>query len=53
MGANLYAEIRSTVETARSRSITAIQASRLNLEVTMLPRKLEKMAKAFAKIEPA
>ena len=43
-GAKLCADIRSTVETARRRSITAIQAIRLTLEGTLLPMKLEKMA---------
>ena len=43
-GAKLYADIRSTVETARRRSITAILAIRLTLQGCLLPRKLEKMA---------
>ena len=43
-GAKLYADIRSTVETAQRRSITAIQAIRLTLQGSLLPGKVMKLA---------
>ena len=36
-GANLYADIRSTIETARRRAIGALEAIRLTLNGTPLP----------------
>ena len=36
-GANLYADIRSTIETARRRAIGALQAIRLTLDGKPLP----------------